>query len=231
MHKIKLEQFEGPLDLLLNLIEEEDLDITKISLAKIADDYLAYLDQIEEIRPAELADFLTIAARLLYIKSKALLPYLKWQDDDEGDDLAKQLKLYKEFLEASKKIQQLLNKNHCAFPREKTITPAEVFFSPPTNLNQNKLANLFKDVLSKLDPIFKLPRKLIEKTISLKEKIAQIKDWLITQKKTTFNELLDGSQNRADIVINFLAILELVKQKEVIVEQKILFEEIIIEKF
>jgi len=106
-YKVQIEQFQGPLDLLLRLIEKEKLDITEVALSKVTEQYLKHLELIEESLPEDLADFLVIATKLLYIKSKALLPYLYPEDDDETD-LAEQLKMYKLFLEAAKKLDQTI---------------------------------------------------------------------------------------------------------------------------
>ena len=109
MYKIKLEQFEGPLDLLLQLIEKEDLNINQISLARIADEYINYVNSRKNIPLDELSDFLLVASKLLYIKSKSLLPYLEWNEaEDEAIELEEQLKLYREFLDASQKVESLI---------------------------------------------------------------------------------------------------------------------------
>ena len=118
--QFKLEQFEGPLDLLLQLIEDQKLEITNISLAQVTDQYIQYLNHAHDLRPEDLADFLVVAAKLLYLKSRALLPALRL-DEEEADagELEKQLKIYKEYLDASKKIEQMIKAGHFAFAREK----------------------------------------------------------------------------------------------------------------
>ena len=104
MLEFKTEKFSGPLALLLSLIEKEELDITEVNLAKIADQYVEYIKRNSNLSVDEMADFLVIAAKLLYAKSKALLPYLYADDeDDDIEDLEKQLKMYQEFVAASKK--------------------------------------------------------------------------------------------------------------------------------
>lgn len=228
MHEVALEQFEGPLDLLLKLIEENNFDITKISLAKITDQYVSYMAEIEELRPVDLADFLVMAAKLLYIKSKALLPFLIW-NEDEDSDLEEQLKLYKEFLEASEKIKKMINKKRFTFTREKQLNANDIIFNPPPSVNIRRLSEICNDILAKLEPIFELPKKLVEKTISIKEKIQEIRDLLFAQKSFSFNYFIEIAGNRTEIIVSFLAILELVKQSEVNLTQEILFEEIIIE--
>ena len=109
-YRVRLPVFDGPLDLLLNLIEREELDITKIALALVADQYLAYLKQIEEAHPDNLADFLVVAAKLVLIKSEALLPRPNRPSSeselDVGKDLAEQLRLYKLFKGAANRLGQ-----------------------------------------------------------------------------------------------------------------------------
>ena len=92
--EIKIENFEGPLDLLLQLIEQEELDITQVSLSAVAEQFISYLETIEKKEPEMLADFLLIAAKLLYIKSRALLPELEMELEEDSIDLARQLKMY-----------------------------------------------------------------------------------------------------------------------------------------
>src|SRR3989338_8740737 len=128
MYQVSSEKFNGPLDLLLRLIEEQKMTITEISIAKVTDEYLQELEKIQDQDPEELSDFLVLAARLLYLKSKVLLPYLA--EEEEVDDLEKQLKLYKEFVEASKKIAAMIKEQRFAFSREKAIQQTAVEFSP-----------------------------------------------------------------------------------------------------
>ena len=104
----KLEKFEGPLDLLLQLIESADLDITEVALSKVADQFMEYLEQVEEKNSEEMADFLVVASRLLLIKSRILMPALHLDEDDEVIGLEEQLKIYREYYEASKKIDNTL---------------------------------------------------------------------------------------------------------------------------
>src|SRR5271157_1047111 len=104
MQNVKLKQFEGPLDLLLSLIEERKLDITQIALAEVTEQFLQYIKQLQQIDPTVLADYLSIAAKLLVIKSRAILPTLEVQekDEDASFDLEARLILYKQFKEAAK---------------------------------------------------------------------------------------------------------------------------------
>ena len=116
---VRLEQFEGPLDLLVQLIHENKLNISEISLANITEQYLAYLVEVEERFPEELADFLVIATRLLLIKSKLFLPVSDEEEDDE-ERLSSQLKIYKTFVDASQAVQSLISRRRFLYARPMT---------------------------------------------------------------------------------------------------------------
>lgn len=234
MVSVKLEKFEGPLSLLLQLIEQEELDITQISLAKIADQYVDYIRTAENIDPEEMADFLVVAARLLLIKSKALLPYLFPEEEEEIKDLEEQLRMYKEFLEAAKKVQGLIGKKRFMFARpwnRRAIFFAEKLFSPPKKLKVEDLAMAFRDTIGRLRPIMaELAEERLERKINIEEKIAAIRQSLFERLKVRFSQILGLARSKTEIIVSFLAMLELIKQKEVIVEQGELFGEIEINK-
>lgn len=234
MMELNLEKFQGPLGLLLKLIEQEELDITEIALAKIADEYLEYVKSSEQIDPEEMADFLVMAARLLYIKSKALLPYLVSVEEEEDiNELEKQLKMYKEFVEASVKISTLIgkkkflfspliiNKNFRRPKKEKTS------FVPPKGLTAMLLADRFKELLerfaAKEEP---LAEKSLGIKISIEERIDYIRDMLSKKIRFSFSQFLKTASSRTEVIVNFLAVLELAKQRELVFEQDELFSEI-----
>jgi segregation and condensation protein A len=228
-YQVQLEEWQGPLDLLLQLIEGQEMDITKVSLAKVADQFIQYMN-LKSVSLEETADFLVVAAKLLYIKSKALLPTLSLEEDD-GIDLEKQLKMYKEYLEAAKKIQQILRKKTISFSREKLpegIT-THVFYVPKS-LTADRLKNIYALVISRLKPLIVLPQKVIEKSIKLSERIQHIKDLILKEACSSFNELICDSASKTEKIVSFLAVLELVKQKIINVEQSGLFEDITLKK-
>ena len=144
-HIIKLEKFEGPLDLLLQLIESADLDITEVAIAQVADQFMEYLGQVEEKRPEELADFLVVASRLILIKSRVLLPSLHLEEENDAVILENQLKIYKEYYEASKKIEDILASKKVLFAREKVLSKLESVFNPPADLGGDKMKKIFLD--------------------------------------------------------------------------------------
>lgn len=231
--KIKLEKFEGPLSLLLKLIEKEEMDITEISLSKIADQYIEYIQKADDINPEEMADFLVVAARLLLIKSKALLPFLCQEEKEEIEEFEEQLRMYKEFLEASKGIEKIIGKKKFMFAREfnrKALLSNAEFFSPPKEITPSILFAVFQDVLGRLIPPEKMEEEKLDHKLSIEDKIKSIKDLLISRIKFSFSRLFSKSKNKTEIIVSFLAMLELEKQRELMIFQENLFEEIIITK-
>jgi segregation and condensation protein A len=227
MHKISLEQFEGPLDLLLQLIEKQKLQITEISLAKITDQYLDYIDSSENIASEEVADFLLIASKLIYLKSKYLLPSLELETDLEADNLEKQLKIYRQYYEASKDIQSLWNRKQHAYIRNAAYKFAKpTGFTPPPNIDQKIMAEIFQITLNKIKRVVNLPKIVMAKAISIGEKITHIKDMIKNSSKLKFSQLIKEKKNKTEAIINFLALLELVKQQEVKVAQDKLFSDV-----
>lgn len=226
--KFNLENFNGPLDLLISLIEEEKMSINEIALSKITEQYLEYLDKIEEVMPDELADFLVIAARLILMKSKTLLPQLMPEEDD-GQDLAAQLKLYKLFLDASKKVNQIWLAEKHSTPR---IEPPKFTAgaTPPVNLTISEIKKSILHLLRKLKPPKPIPETMIDKTVSMKERIDSIGRFLANAKKTNFFNLISDKGNKTDVIISFLALLELFKRKALTLEQGGSFGDIIIKK-
>jgi len=217
------------LDLLLQLIEQEELDITKVSLAKVTNQFIEYVNSAGELNPDEVADFLLVASKLLLIKSKILLPSLNI-NDEEASDLEKQLKIYKEYYEASKVIEGLIKKKCFAFAREKPIRVFTRKFSPPKKLRLEDLKIIFLDVLKRIEPIVNLPRDVIRKTMTIAEKINQIKNYILKKVSFGFRKLLNNGGNKTEVIVSFLAMLELVKQRVIEVRQKEMFEEIEIRK-
>lgn len=234
MMEITTEKFQGPLGILLKLIEQEEMDITEIALAKIADEYLAYIETAGNIGPEEMADFLVIAAKLLFIKSKALLPYLiSAEEEEEITELEGRLRMYKEFIEASVKIAELigakkflfsplvLNKN---FRRFKVATPA---FNAPSNLDSALLQEKFLALLGRLMvKEEKLDEKRLEPKISIDERIDHIRKLLAQKLRFSFSQFLKGAKSKTEVIVSFLAVLELAKQRELLFEQGELFSEI-----
>ena len=228
MYLVKTEKFEGPLDLLLKFVEEHKLSINEISLAQIADQYLNYINSIEQMPYFEVAEFLAVAATLILIKSKSLLPNLTLSPEEElnVEELQKRLELYKIFKEAAEIIKSRYQKN-VLWGREKFLN-MEPVFAPSENFTLNNLRQILKTLIESLPEKEILPEKIIKQTISLENKIQEIQSSIERLLKTTF-ESLNQSKDKTEIILNFLAMLELIKQGFISAIQKS-SEEILIEK-
>lgn len=229
----KIDKFEGPLGLLLQLIESQELDITEISLAKIADQYIEYIRGYKGIGPEELADFLVVAAKLLLIKSKALLPFLKGEEEEEIQEFEHQLRMYKEFLEVAKKIETIIGKKRFSFAREfdrQAFLANAHLFSPPKNLKAADLLNVFREIIKNIRPVELLEEKNLEQIVNIEDKILAIQQILLENIKVSFNRILANAKNKTEVIVSFLALLELIKQRDVAVMQGDLFGEIGINK-
>lgn len=226
-YTIELAVYEGPLDLLLDLINRAELDITTVALAQVTDQYLAYLEQAPEHGLADLSSFLVIAARLLLIKSEALLPRPPQREvgeEDPGDALARQLLAYKKYKEVALLLADREAQGLRTYLR---IAP------PPTILPQLDLTDFdLNDLhMAIVEAIANRERPSLKYVvtpprISIRDRIALIIDQLRKMGKTTFSSLLKSTQSRLEIVISFLAVLELVKQRQVNVTQEKQFGEI-----
>lgn len=228
---IKLEKFEGPLDLLLELIEKEKLDICEISLAQVCDQFLEYLEEHEsEISTQALADFLVVAAQLILIKSKTLLPSLEIEEEDEIsiEELKRRLAEYRRYKEASKEIYRIYKNKYISF--EQNFYFKKIAFYPGENLT---LENLFKTA-KRLVSVFRrfeiLDQKMLKQTVSLKDKMAHLQTMIVRKARLSFGEILKNAKDRLDAIVFFLALLELAKQRLVNVKQEKIFGEIEIEK-
>lgn len=226
MTHIKVGEFEGPYDLLLSLISENKLHISELALSEVTEQYLAYLDSLEEYNPADLADFLVVATKLLFLKSKHLLPQFATEEDD-GPSLEEQLKLYKAFVEASKKINTLwLAQRHGSF-RVEPPRKADGFVAP-TNLDTDAMHQSMVQLVKRLAPPKALPQTYIDKAVSMKQKIDHVRSLLKKKKTLLFSEVIESSQNKTEVIVGFLALLELVKQRTIGLSQEEAFGDIVI---
>jgi len=227
VYQVKLEKFEGPLDLLLNLIEEQKLDVTQVSLAKVADQYLEYLKKKDDITLENLADFLSVASKLILIKSKALLPLLEFSDEDEQDvkDLEQKLLEYKKFKDASKKLKNISERERTCFSRDSFLEITPIFY-PPENVNAYDLKKTFAFILNQIPLIEKLEQEMIREVITLEEKINHLQGVIKEKMEASFSEIASSAKDKIEVIISFLAMLELVKQRIIEVEQGEIFQEI-----
>lgn len=225
-----VKEFNGPLDLLLSLIEEKKKDISEVSIGEVTDQFLKYLNQLPEDERAgeEVADFLVVAARLLYLKSRAVLPMFM-PPEDEGPSLADQLRLYQHFVKVSRDLnRRWLEKAHGYFRSH----PVEIIIPEglPENVSLDSLAESMRKLVSKLKPPKPLPQTKIDARVSLKEKIEHLRQLLDKQSSYNLFDALSERHNRTEIIVSFLAVLELAKQRIVDINQDEHFGDIIINK-
>lgn len=227
-YTVHTSDYEGPLDLLLDLIERAELDITSVSLASVTDQYLAYIHGLEQRNADEISAFLVIAAKLLQIKSEALLPrppVRAASDEDTGSSLVDQLKLYKRF----KEIGGWMN------ARQQTNLRTYLRVAPPpkvepkldlSNLTLEKLVASAEEAFAKernkqpLGVIIAPPR------VTIREKIDLITRTMKEQGRSNFRALLNPDASRLEVVVTFLAMLELVKRYRIQARQEGLFSDI-----
>ncbi len=226
---VKIAQFEGPLDLLLKLVTEENLPITDISLTEITEHYLAELEKLDD-RSESMADFLVLASRLLYLKSRVLLPYLYPAEEDGGPGLVDQLKLYKRYVDASELIRDRWSDAAQCYGRlEATKVPAlEPTF--PEKAGASALHRAMTMLLKRWKPLPTLPQLSIDRTVSIKETLASIRERLKELEKFHFSHLLGERPHKTEIIVHFLALLELCKRQEIVVSQPDTFAELVLER-
>jgi segregation and condensation protein A len=229
--KVKIEQFEGPLDLLLQLIEGQELDITTLSLANVTEQFLDYVKQLQQKDPTHLADFLMIAAKLLVIKSKALLPNLDLgiEEEETAYDLTQQLLIYKKYKEVAKFFRRLDLRRHQAWTREPEFND-QVTFLPDPEVTPTLLADSIKKLANELKEIVRLPQQVMAEVVSITEKIDHIQQLIAEKVETSLSALLKEAKSKTEVVVTFLAVLELTKQRIVAVEQSSLFQDIMIKR-
>ncbi len=220
------------MDLLLSLIEEQKLNITEIAIAEVTEQFLKHVRSLEQLDPTSLADYLNIAAKLLVIKSRAILPSLEVETDEEDIalDLTEKLLLYKQFKEVAKHLKQLDSRQQQSFTRVLQFEERVYFFPDPT-LSLSGLHSAILRTLNSLKELDNLPKAKIREVVSIQEKIEHIQHLLTQQIETKLSTIIASAKNKSEIIITFLALLELTKQKILTVEQEALFTDVTIKKY
>jgi len=233
---IKLEVFEGPLDLLLHLIKENKIDIFDIPITIITERYLEYLRVMKELDLELSGEFLVMAATLLYIKSKMLLPVETEEEEESGidprDELVQKLLEYQSFKEAAKGLGLLAQERSKVYTRQLLEE-----YSPWIGVDHGDAefsANLY-DLIQAFSRVLKqksseVIHEVYEEKISIEEKINELKDIINTKGSVGFVELFRKKKTRDELIATFMAILELSKQKFITIIQKTNFDDIILQK-
>lgn len=233
--KIRIEQFEGPLDLLLYLVEEQELDIYEVSLSQVTEQYLQYIYQAQNLNLDLASEFLIMAAKLLQLKVRRLLPSLNDEEDDElinfEEDLFKQLADYKRYKEAvsdlKEKYEDFAKYSFRDIDEEKIIKEF-INENPLENCSLDDLSAAFRNILKNMktsDPVIEILRE----QHSIGDSIKEILDKVYAKKEgIRFSDLFIEKRSREKVVVTFLALLELIKNRKVGFIQNRLFSEIYI---
>jgi segregation and condensation protein A len=226
-YDIHLDTFEGPLDLLLHLIKKNDLEINEIKIADITAEYLCYLDLMKELNIDVAGEFLVMASTLMQIKSKSLLPSDNGKDseeDDPFDQLKNRLFEYQKYKEVGKLLYYKINENSQIYYRPAPVISKQDFVLDTTIFD---LMSSFRDALTALPGNIK---EIMYQEIPIENKIREILDILEGKQYMSFTEILKLQKTRLALIVCFMAVLELVKNKQIVAKQSELFSEIRIYK-
>ena len=223
----KTEKFEGPLELLLDLIERRKMHISDVSLSDVADKFLAHIETLGELPVSDTANFVYVASILLLIKSRALLPDIELNREEEAsiEDLERRLAIYKLLKEQTVEISRVLGKS-VIYSREET-RDLQVVFAPPGRLDTNELWQIARQLLEAAPKEEILEQKTVKSIISLEEMIERLAERMQNTLKSSFRTFakLERSE-KVNVIVSFLAMLELVKRGALEVRQHAHFDDI-----
>ncbi|MFQ5599331.1 MAG: segregation and condensation protein A [Candidatus Krumholzibacteriia bacterium] len=228
---VKLDQFEGPLDLLLYLIQREEMDIYDIAIARITEQYLQHIERMEELDLDPAGEFLVMAATLLRIKARMLLPVQRPGEEDEEDprqELVQRLLEYKKFKEAAKKLEEHERENLRRFthPLDASLLEEAKKTGDETTFEVNlpQLIKALQGVLVGLDEV--VAHEVELEPVSLEEKSESLLTLLRDKGRLPFSELFEGARTRMEVIVTFMALLELIKRGALSVHQVDCFGEV-----
>lgn len=228
--KVKVGEFEGPLELLLDLIEKRKLHISSVSLSQVADEFIEHTKSFESFPIADSADFILVASTLLLIKSKSLLPTLDLTEEEKIsiEDLERRLATYKDYKDLSVGLSKIFG-NFLYFAQEKKRM--NVVFAPTEELSLDNLKNALNEALQNVPQrAANLPKIVVQKIVSLEETITKLTERVEKSLRTSFRDFSGmGKVEKVNVIVSFLAMLELVKQGLVRVNQENHFDDINIE--
>jgi segregation and condensation protein A len=231
-YSVRIPIFEGPLDLLLNLIERSELDITAVSLAMVTDQYLAYMHSLHESNADDISAFLIIAARLLQIKSEALLPRPPQREpgeEDVGESLVEQLRFYRRIKEIGVWLEARQQAGLATYLRVAPPPKLAAKFDPST-LTLEMLLDAAQSAFAGAADKEPLASIIAAPTVTIREKISLISRTLRQLQRASFRGLVGDTSTRLEVVVTFLALLELIKRYRVQVSQESLFSDIQIDR-
>lgn len=224
-YQVSTPVYTGPLDLLLQLIERAELDITRLAIAQVTDQYLETIKRLPETAPEEISAFLVIAARLIQIKSEALLPrppHREPGEEDPGDALARQLVVYKRFKQLAEVLATREFSGNKSFPRLAPAPRLETAFDM-AGLKLSDLHEMAHWLLAQEKDLPELTTIVPMPLVTIREKIALIAGFLRDHPVGSFDALIQNREYRLDVVVTFLALLELIKRRMILATQVDLF--------
>ena len=240
---VKLQVFEGPLDLLLHLLDKNKVNIYDIPIVEITNQYMEYIEEMKRQDLNVLSEFLVMAATLIDIKSRMLLPATGEEEDEEEDprnELVQQLLEYKMYKCMAYELKDLQMDAARVLFKEPTIPEEVLAYEEPINMEElvadvtlAKLNEIYKSIMKKqvdkIDPIRSKYGKIEKEEVSLEEKTLYLENYAMQHKKFSFRNLLEAQSSKVEIIVTFLAILELMKVGKIYISQEKLFDDILIE--
>lgn len=241
---VKLEVFEGPLDLLLHLIDKNKIDIYDIPIVEITAQYMEYIRNMQREDLNVMSEFLVMAATLLDIKCRMLLPREVNEDGEEEDprkELVEQLLQYKMYKYMAEELRDRQVESDFVMYKKPTVPEEVQEYEEPVDLDEllkdltlSKLHTVFQDVLKrqdeKIDPVRSKFGKIEKEEVTVNEKLSYIREYLEGHQRFSFRQLLERQKSKMQVVVTFLAILEMMKMGTIRVEQQGICDEIMIER-
>lgn len=220
MYRVKIEQFEGPFDLLLEIIEAKKIPLVEVSLSSVTDQFLDYIGSLAERSPEDIIDFLVVASRLALLKSRELVPSERADDEEEGsiEELRERLRFYYVFRKAAKELRRVERKGESFYSRPAFSGFKSIFFFPP-KLKTDNLAYALQDLLKTITLPERIPQARIKDNISLQERIKEILQIMKINKEMEFSKLV-GDKKLDSKLVNFLGVLELSRLGKINIKQK-----------
>ena len=220
-YEVHLKEFDGPLDLLLHLIEQAKVDIKDIFISEITNQYLSLMEELDELDMDTASEFLTMAATLVYIKSRSLLPKPP-KEAEEEEELVRQLKEYKLFKQAGEKLNELSSGMRGVFsrlPEEFALPPQEYELEQAT---AEELFAAFMDVLNREEPESSIPeiaKKVDADKYTVRTQLVKIRAKLKEGASVTFEELFEATSVKLEKIVTFMALLEMIARQEILLKQ------------
>lgn len=222
---VRAGDYEGPLELLLDLIEKRKLLVNEFSLTQVTDDFITHVRDKEHFPMEDAANFIAIAATLLLIKSRSLLPELELSDDEEEDvaDLKRRLVVYEKTREAARELGRVFGRTIMVSAGERAPEPV---FSPARDLDLSRLTKALEEMLAAREAEVELPEARIRPMVSIEEMMDRLHGRVERALALSFSEFTGTASEKVEVIVSFLALLELVKQGAVDAEQQGAFNDI-----